>query len=157
MKFTTYLLVLAAMAAAGCSTSRGKFTRVNYETLYYSQTAPDVQQSIGAPSSITRSRWENLSPEVQKAVGKPLEKEFDCWEYLHQKPYYRAVIFLQDDQVVGRVWYDDPAATQPAAPPRAMKAAPVKSEASHKPKKVKKKKKHTTSQPGNQEPADAES
>jgi hypothetical protein len=153
MKSITYLLVLAAMAAAGCSTSRGKFTRENYETLYYGQCAPEVQKAMGAPSGITRSRWDNLSPEVQKAVGKPLGQEFDSWEYLHEKPYYRAVVFVQCEQLVGRAWYDEPSA-QPASAPTGKKPPPVKSGLDRKPKKEKKKKKHPTSQPEDQEPAD---
>jgi hypothetical protein len=112
---------------------------------------------MGAPSGITRSRWDNLSLAVQKAVGKPLQQEFDCWEYQHEKPYYRAVVFVQGDQLVGRVWYDEPSA-QPASAPTIKKKAPAKSGASHKPKKEKKKKKkpkQPTSQPEDQEPPDS--
>jgi hypothetical protein len=109
MRFMAYLLVLAAMTAAGCTTSRGKFTRPNYETLYYSQPAADVQT----------------------AMGKPSKQEPDRWEYMHQKPYYKAVIFLQDGQVVKTEWYDDPW-SGPSPAPGARKAVPLKSGPKHK-------------------------
>jgi hypothetical protein len=118
MKSMTCLLVLAAVAAAGCTTSRGQFTRQNYETLFYRQPAPEVKMAMGEPTGVTRSRWEDLSPDVQKALGKPLQQEFDCWEYVHKTPpYYKAVIFLQDEQFVGRVWYDS-LSGQPSSAPR---------------------------------------
>jgi hypothetical protein len=127
-----YLLVLAALAAAGCTTSPGKFTRPNYESLFYSQPSPEAKKAMGEPSHITRNRWEDLSPEVRKTLGKPLEGEFDCWEYIRKKPpSYRAMIFLQDERVVGRVWYEG-SSTQPSPLPSPRKGLPGNSETKHK-------------------------
>jgi hypothetical protein len=151
MKSITYLLVLAALAAAGCTTSRGKFTRENYETLYYGQSAPEVQQAIGKPALQEIDRRNADIEKYAKDTENPTREELDRWEYHHEAPYYKAVIFLHNGQVVGWEWYDDPLATQPTSAPTGKKSVPAKSGTDHKPKKEKKKPRP----PEDQEPADA--
>jgi hypothetical protein len=94
MKFMPYLVIFAAIAAVGCSTSRGKFTRQNYEALYYTQPAA----------------------EVLEIMGKPSTQESDRWVYEHAKPFYRAEVLFKDGKVIGRLWWDDPFSGPTSAP-----------------------------------------
>lgn len=85
MKAVRYIALVALLAVAGCTTSRGKFTRQNYEAIYHTQ-----QQS-----------------EVLKIMGKPNHVEADYWEYRHQRPFYKAKVYFADDRVVDRKWWDE--------------------------------------------------
>jgi len=67
----------------GCATN--KFTRQRYETLYNGQPASDVELTLGPPQ----------------------HKFSDTWTYVHDKPYYRAIIaFDENGRLIDKQWYD---------------------------------------------------
>jgi len=77
-------LCLAAVAlAAGCQ--QEKFTRARYDTLYVGQ--PDY--------------------EVEMTLGEPDARFSDTWSYLHDEPFYKAIIEFDAGRVKSKTWYDE--------------------------------------------------
>jgi len=83
----TLLSLTAALllgVTAGCE-STNKFTRQRYETIYTGQE----------------------SYEVEATLGEPYHKFSNSWTYMHDRPFYKAVIgFDQDGTVASKAWYD---------------------------------------------------
>jgi hypothetical protein len=77
-------LIAVVLSAAGCTLAPyKKFDRQRYETLYHGQ--PDF--------------------EVQKTMGKPARIEGNQWTYIHETPYYQAVItFDENDELINKEW-----------------------------------------------------
>ncbi len=94
----TIILLLVACAllsvSAGCA-HRYRFTRQRYETIYDGQKAP----------------------QVEKTLGRPLRRTDREWTYVHEKPFYQAVIYFDPDaRVTGTVWYYDRTVANNAQP-----------------------------------------
>ena len=82
MKATVLLavVVLAVMIVGGCE----KFTLQNYEMIQKGD-----------------------SPErVKDVLGKPTLHSTDLWWYYNEKPYYRAKIYFENNQVSRKDWFD---------------------------------------------------
>jgi len=86
----TRLLLAVFLLAGLCCGCQGKFTRQRYETIY--PTMPD---------------WK-----VREILGKPDAESQDRWTYLHQCPYYKAVIHFEDSRVKEKSWSNDRFADQ---------------------------------------------
>jgi hypothetical protein len=83
MRTATLCLLLSAVAlcAVGC---QEKFTRPRYETIY-----------IGQPAA-----------QVERTLGQPEAKFSDTWTYIHETPFYKAIIKFENSRVVDKAWYD---------------------------------------------------
>ncbi len=79
------LVLIVACILGGCTTEMfRKFSRPNYETLYPGQ--------------------EDF--EVRKTLGRPTIEEPGQWTYINERPYYKAIIFFDDEgQLDDKVWY----------------------------------------------------
>lgn len=75
------LLTAVTLCAAGC---HKQFTRPRYETLY-----------IGQPAE-----------QVEKTLGKPDARFQGTWTYIHDDPFYKAIIKFDHGRVVDKAWYD---------------------------------------------------
>jgi len=78
-----FVLIAALLGglAAGCAE---KFTPQRYGAIY-----------IGQPEF-----------EVEQTLGRPAHKFSDSWTYLHDEPFYKAIIHFRNGRVVRKVWYD---------------------------------------------------
>ena len=87
-------VVVVAMLCVGCGSKT--LTRQKYDTLYIGQ--PDYA--------------------VQRMLGEPQSRNDGMWTYVHNKPYYRAMIDFQDNRVVSKKWsyVRPPKPTEPPAP-----------------------------------------
>ena len=72
-------VVVATMLCVGC---RGILTRQEYDTLYIGQ--PDYA--------------------VRRMLGEPQLRRNGTWTYVHNDPYYRAVIDFQDNRIASKKW-----------------------------------------------------
>lgn len=80
------MIVLTSAALLGCMCAGcNKFTRVRYETV-----------NIGTPQD-----------EVEVILGRPKVKFSDSWTYVHEEPYYKAVIQFKEGRVSDKAWYDE--------------------------------------------------
>ncbi len=70
------------VALSGC---QRQFTRQRYETIFIGQS---IQQ-------------------VENKLGKPTQQTEDSWIYIREMPYYKAVIKVEDDKVVEKIWFDE--------------------------------------------------
>ncbi len=85
MKHALMLSLAAGMVLAVC-TGCQKFTKQRYEMVY-----------LGMPQQ-----------EVEMSLGEPAAKFSDSWSYLHEDPFYKAVIkFDADGKVIDKAWYDE--------------------------------------------------
>ncbi len=75
------VVVVFAGACAGCN----KFTRTRYETIHTGMRAD----------------------EVRAILGKPKVEFSDSWSYVHDEPYYKAVLQFKDGRVAKKAWYDE--------------------------------------------------
>jgi hypothetical protein len=75
------LLTAVVLCAVGC---QEKFTRQRYETIYIGQPAPQVERTLGDPEA----------------------KFSDTWTYIHETPFYKAIIKFENGRVVDKAWYD---------------------------------------------------
>lgn len=78
------LLVVAAVFVAGACAGCEKFTRARYETVYVGMPEFEVEQTLGAPTA----------------------RFSDSWSYLHDEPFYKAIIQFRDGRVSDKAWYD---------------------------------------------------
>ncbi len=72
-------MVVATMLCAGCQKT---LTRQKYDTLYIGQ--PDYA--------------------VRRMLGEPQLRTDGTWTYVHNDPYYRAVIDFQDNRIASKKW-----------------------------------------------------
>lgn len=88
MAKTRHILLTAAIGAicilGGCFKSE-KFTKPNYDTIYVGQYAPDVLETLGQPTQQTQY----------------------VWTWIHQRPYYKACIKVDQGRVIGKNWTYD--------------------------------------------------
>ncbi len=79
------IMLILACLLCGCTMDLfRKFTRPNYETLYPGQEHYEVRKTLGTPT-----------------VEEPSQ-----WTYVNKRPYYKAVIFFNDEgHLVDKVWY----------------------------------------------------
>jgi len=85
MKRFTLLLAGAVLAAGLCAGCQEKFTRQRYETIY-----------VGQPAA-----------EVELTLGEPKAKFSDSWSYIHEDPFYKAIIKFSSGRVSDKAWYDE--------------------------------------------------
>ncbi len=67
--------------ATGCGGS-GEFDRVNYDTIYLGQPADAVRDRLGEPTHESQSEW----------------------IYIHEMPFYKALIRFEDGVVADKQW-----------------------------------------------------
>lgn len=79
------IVIVAAAILAGVAGCQEKFTRQRYETIY-----------IGQPEF-----------EVEKTLGEPTAKFSDTWTYIHDKPFYKAIVEFDSGRVTDKTWYDE--------------------------------------------------
>jgi len=82
-RYSLLLLIVAVLVSCMCAGCE-KFTRARYETVY-----------IGMPQF-----------EVEQTLGEPAAKFSDSWSYLHDDPFYKAIIQFRDERVSDKAWYD---------------------------------------------------
>ena len=70
------------VSLCGC---QPKFTRQRYETIY-----------IGMPAE-----------QVRQVLGEPDATDSQCWSYLNEMPYYKAIFHFADGQVASKSWSND--------------------------------------------------
>jgi hypothetical protein len=75
------LLLAACLLASGCGPDE-PFTRQRYETLYIGMQETQVRQRLGEPTQSTNGRW----------------------VYIHEEPYYAAVVEFADGRLVDQAW-----------------------------------------------------
>jgi len=64
---------------------------------------------LGGCSQFTRQNYEMVQPgdspdRVMDVLGKPEFRHTDVWTYTHNKPYYRAKIYFENNQVARKEW-----------------------------------------------------
>ena len=102
-KLSAALLVVIVALPLICAGCGPKFTRQTYETVY-----------VGQPAA-----------EVEAIMGKPAAKFSDSWTYLHEDPFYKAIIGFESGRVRSKSWYDSnqmgdhPDTLRPAGAPNA--------------------------------------
>lgn len=74
-------LALLMAGATGCGGS-GEFDRVNYDTIYLGQPADAVRQRLGEPTHESQGEW----------------------IYIHEMPFYKALIRFDDGVVADKQW-----------------------------------------------------
>jgi len=84
--------VMFAFLAAGCN----KFIRPRYDTIYVGQPKAEVRNMLGRPD---------------KAVG-------NAWGYVHDEPFYNAVIVFEKGHVARKLWSNSRKFSVPPAPPK---------------------------------------
>lgn len=79
------LLTAIALNTAACTTALFyKFDRQRYETLYYGQPYYAVEDTMGKPTEIDERQW----------------------IYIHESPYYRAVItYDAEGKLANKEWF----------------------------------------------------
>jgi hypothetical protein len=82
---TVVLLSAALLATIFCGGCNEQFTKQRYETIYIGQS----------------------QMEVEKILGNPEARFSDSWTYLHEEPFYKAVIQFRDGRVSDKAWYDE--------------------------------------------------
>ncbi len=83
MRVLKILLLGAGLLAVGfCAGCQKKFTRQRYETIY-----------IGMPDR-----------QVRKILGEPHLARGESWRYLHEKPFYKAIIEFENGRVKSKSW-----------------------------------------------------
>ncbi len=104
--------ILLAMAIAACGVlslgcfSGEKFTKPNFDTIYVGQNAGDVMQTLGQPTQ---------------------QSEY-VWTYIHNRPYYKGCIKVDQGRVIGKTWtYDKEgeATTMPTSKPARSRRMPM--------------------------------
>ena len=91
-RISMVVILLSGFAIGGCTGP--KFTRQQYDTLY-----------IGQPPGA-----------VYASLGEPQEMRGDVWVYVNDRPFYRAVIVFEDDQLAKKSWTIDRNAPLPTEP-----------------------------------------
>lgn len=82
----TWILMLAVMVTAGFLAGCEKFTRARYDTITPGLSEMDVQQTLGEPTA----------------------RFSDSWTYIHDNPFYKAIIkFDSSGKVKDKAWYDE--------------------------------------------------
>ncbi len=102
--------LLLALLPAACATTRGQFTRPNYETLYQDEPADEVRAKLGPPMQAGPQPPTPAGAEPMPAgeifrerVGRePKESAaIDFWTYQHSAPFYKAQLVFENGHLVG--------------------------------------------------------
>ena len=79
------LLLVVALASVVFMTGCEKFTKIRYDSIQNGQSKDSVQATL----------------------GETPYKFSDTWSYVHDDPFYKAVIkFDADGRVIDKAWYD---------------------------------------------------
>ena len=76
------MLLAAGLIVAACGGCQEKFSSQRYETIYIGQPAFDVEKVLGLPNA----------------------RFSKSWVYVHDKPFYKAVITFIDGRVADKSW-----------------------------------------------------
>jgi len=80
-----WLLFAVVALAVFCASCEEKFTRPRYETIHIGMTEFEVKQIL----------------------GRPEVKFSDSWSYIHEEPFYKAIIQFHEGRVSNKAWYDE--------------------------------------------------
>ena len=84
-RYTTFVLLAAVALAMVCTGCEQKFTRPRYDTIITGMT----------------------EFEVEHVLGEPEVKFSDSWSYIHEEPFYKAIIQFREGRVSNKAWYDE--------------------------------------------------
>jgi hypothetical protein len=84
-RYSLWVLLAAVLLAGFCTGCQKTFTRPRYDTIHVGMSEVDVERTLGAPNV----------------------RFSDGWRYVHDEPYYKAVIQFREGRVTDKSWYDE--------------------------------------------------